>query len=150
MGGQTAMLEQYLVILFVKLAVSASLASVLARPAFVQRMLLEEERSLEQRFKLALLFSVVFGTSVAMRVLSRNSYQAGDLGLEGCLLCGLIGGYVAGVSGGSLISIPAMLHGEFLEMPWFAGVGVVGGLLRDLAPDKKRSGGCRRFSGWGV
>ncbi|MBL8177127.1 MAG: histidine kinase [Bryobacterales bacterium] len=144
------MLEQYLVILFVKLAVSASLASVLARPAFVQRMLLEEERSLDQRFKLALLFSVVFGTSVAMRVLSRNSYQAVDLGLEGCLLCGLIGGYVAGLSSGILISIPAMLHGEFLAMPLFAGVGVVGGLLRDLAPDKEEIWRMSPFFGLGI
>ena len=150
MGGQTAMLEQYLVILFVKLAVSASIASVLARPPFVQRMLLQEERTLEERFRLALLFSVVFGLSVAMRVLSRNSYQAVDLGLEGSLLCGLIGGYVSGLSSGILISVPAMLRGEFLTMPLFAGVGVVGGLLRDLAPDKEEIWRMSPFFGLGI
>jgi two-component system LytT family sensor kinase len=131
------MLEQYLVILFVKLAVSASLASILARPAFIQRILLDEERTLEQRLKLAITFSLVFGMSVATRVLSRDSYKAVDVGLEGAILTGLVGGYVSGLIGGILISIPAMLDGELLSMPLFAAVGVIGGLLRDLAPDKE-------------
>ncbi|MBI3682959.1 MAG: histidine kinase [Acidobacteria bacterium] len=131
------MLEQYLVILFVKLAVSASLATVLARPAAVQRMLLQEERTLGQRLRLAVAFSVVFGTGAATRVLSRNSYQAVDLGLEGSLLCGLLGGYVTGLLSGVLISIPAMINGELLTMPLYASLGVMGGLLRDLAPAKE-------------
>ncbi|MCZ2148438.1 MAG: histidine kinase [Bryobacterales bacterium] len=137
MGERAAMPEQYLVILFVKLAVSASLASVLTRVVAVQRMLLQEERTLRQRLLLALAFSAVFGAGVATRVVSRDSYQAVDLGLEGSLLCGLIGGYVTGLSGGILISLPAMLRGEMLTMPLFAGIGVFGGLLRDLAPDKE-------------
>lgn len=144
------MLEQYLVILFVKLAVSASLASILARPAVVQRMLLEEERTLEQRLRLALAFSLIFGTSVATRVLSRNSYQAVDLGLEGSLLCGLIGGYVSGLATGILISIPAMLNGELASMPVYASVGVIGGLLRDLAPDKEEIWRLSPFFGFGI
>ena len=59
MGERAAMPEQYLVILFVKLAVSASLASILARVAAVQRMLLQEERTLRQRLMLALAFSAL-------------------------------------------------------------------------------------------
>lgn len=129
--------QQYLVILFVKLAVSASLASILARPAFVQRMLLEEERDLRQRLLMALAFSLAFTTGAAIRVMSRNVYQAVDMGLEGSLLCGLVGGYVTGLTGGILISLPAMFAGDLLTMPLFAGFGVVGGLLRDLAPTKE-------------
>ena len=91
-GSWAAMLEQYFVFLFVKLAVSASLASILARPAFIQRIFLDEERTLEQRLKLAIAFSLVFGTSVATRVLSRDSYKAVDIGLEGAILTGLVGG----------------------------------------------------------
>lgn len=122
-------------ILFVKLAVSASLSSILARPSFVQRLLLLEERTVPQRLTLSAVFFVVFGTSVATRVLSRGSYQAVDLGLEGSLLCGLVGGYVSGLVGGCLIALPALLNGEVLSIALFAGLGVVGGLLRDLAPD---------------
>ncbi|MBI3210294.1 MAG: histidine kinase [Candidatus Solibacter usitatus] len=131
------MLEQYLVNLFVKLAVAASLATILVRLDFIPRLLMEEERTLPKRMLLALAFAIVFGTSVAIRVLSRNGYQAVDLGLEGSLLCGLVGGYVCGLTSGILIAIPAMLNGELLTMPLFAGLGVTGGLLRDLAPEKE-------------
>jgi two-component system LytT family sensor kinase len=131
------MLEQYLVILFVKLAVSASLASILARAPFIQRILLDEERTLEQRLKLAIAFSSVYGMSVATRVLSRDSYKGVDVGLEGALLTGLVGGYVSGLAAGIVISIPAMIDGEVLTMPLYAGIGLVGGLLRDLAPEKE-------------
>ena len=59
-----------------------------------------------------------------------------DLGLEGSLLAGLLGGYVTGLVSGVLISLPAFfIGGQHLTMPLLAGVGVLGGLLRDLAPD---------------
>ena len=50
---------------------------------------------------------------------------------------------------GVLISIPAMLNpsgAELLTMPLLAAVGVLGGVLRDLAPTRMRSGGSLRFS----
>jgi two-component system, LytTR family, sensor kinase len=64
-----------------------------------------------------------------------KSYRAVDLGLEGSLLAGLLGGYLTGLTSGVLISVPAMLNGEYLTMPLLAGLGVIGGLLRDCAPD---------------
>jgi two-component system LytT family sensor kinase len=126
--------EPFLLTLLVKLGVVASLASILARSGAVQRMLLRENRTLNQRLQLALWFSGVFAAGIAARVLS-TSYQATDLGLEGCLLAGILGGYVSGLVSGILISIPAMLHGELLTMPLLAAIGVLGGLLRDGARD---------------
>jgi two-component system, LytTR family, sensor kinase len=128
------MVEQHLVIPLIKLAVAASLASILVRIAMLKRMLLREERTLIQRIRLALGFSAIFGAGVAVRVVT-GVYRAVDLGLEGSLLAGMLGGYVTGLFSGILISIPAMLNGEYLSMPLFAGVGVLGGLLRDVAPD---------------
>jgi two-component system, LytTR family, sensor kinase len=84
--------------------------------------------------QLALGFASIFGTGVATRVLT-GIYKSVDLGLEGSLLSGILGGYVTGLVSGILISIPAMLDGEFLTMPLYAGVGVLGGVLRDLAPE---------------
>ena len=123
-----------LLTLLVKLGVVASLASILVRPIGVQRMLLRENRTLNQRLKLALWFSVVFAAGVVIRVLS-PAYQAVDLGLEGSLLAGILGGYVSGLLSGVLISLPAMFRHETLSMPLFAAVGVLGGLLRDVAAD---------------
>jgi two-component system LytT family sensor kinase len=99
-------------------------------------MLMREERTLRQRVQLALSFSAIFSAGVATRVLT-NSYQAVDLGLEGSLLAGVVGGYVTGLVSGVLISVPAMFNGEFLTMPLLAAVGVLGGLLRDCAPEKE-------------
>lgn len=128
------MLEQHLVILLVKIAVAASMASILARLTAFQRMLMREERTLNQRLQLALVFGTIFGSGVATRVVT-GTYQAVDLGLSGSLLAGILGGYFTGLISGVLISIPAMVNGELLAMPLFAAVGVLGGLLRDLAPD---------------
>ena len=125
---------QQLVILLLRLAVAASLASILVRFSGFQRMLMREERTLVQRVKLGLSFSAVFGAGVATRVLS-PAYLAVDLGMEGSLLSGMVGGYVTGLLSGVLISLPAMFGGELMSMPLFAGVGVLGGLLRDVAPE---------------
>ena len=131
------MLEQHLVIPLVKLAVAAALASILVRVALLRRSLLREERSIKQRILLALGFASVFGAGVATRV-ATSVYRALDLGLEGSFLAGILGGYTTGLISGILISLPAFIGGgEYLAMPLYAGVGVLGGLLRDLAPEKE-------------
>lgn len=131
------MVPQLLVFLLVKVAVAASLASFLTRFSWFQRMLLREDRVLSQRVQLAVVAFVIFGGGVATRVVSHDNYQAVDLGLEGSLLMGMLGGYVTGLLAGVLISIPAMFGGESMTMPLLAAAGVMGGLLRDLAPDKE-------------
>lgn len=126
--------EQPIVVLLLRIAGAASVASVLARSGRFVRALLREERTITQRTKLALSFGAVFGAGTAIRVLA-PSYQAVDLGLAGSLLAGVIGGYWTGLLSGVLISIPGSLHREWMTMPMLAGFGLLGGLLRDLAPD---------------
>ena len=131
------MLQQHLVILLVKLAVAASLASLLTRSGRFQGMLMREERTLAQRVQMAIVCAVIFGMGVATRVMTHDAYQAVDLGLEGSIAIGMLGGYVTGLLSGVLISIPAMLNGELMSMTLLAAGGVLGGLLRDVAPDKE-------------
>ncbi len=131
------MVPQLLVFLLVKLAVAASLASFLTRFGWFQRMLLREDRMLSQRVQMALVCGVIFGAGVATRVVTQGSYEAVDLGLEGSLVMGMLGGYVTGLLAGVVISVPAMFGGELMTMPLLAAAGVMGGLLRDLAPDKE-------------
>lgn len=128
------MREGYWVTLLVKLGVVACLASFLVRSSAVKRMLMQESRTLGQRVRLGLWFSTVFAAGVATRVVGR-SYQAVDLGLEASLLSGILGGYVTGLLSGILISVPAMIAGEHLTMPLLASVGLLGGVVRDCAPD---------------
>jgi two-component system LytT family sensor kinase len=128
---------QQLLTLLLRVAVAASLASILSRFSAFQKMLMREDRTLVQRVKLALMFWALYGASVLFRVLNPVKYDAVDLGLEGSLLSGMVGGYVTGLLSGILISIPAVAHREVMTMLLFAGVGVLGGLLRDLAPEKE-------------
>jgi two-component system LytT family sensor kinase len=46
---------------------------------------------------------------------------------------GVIGGVYAGVLGGALVAIPAVIHGEYMTLPFNMVVGLIAGSLRDLA-----------------
>ena len=127
-------LESYYLPLLVRLGLMAAIASLLARSNTFKSMLMRETRTMNQRLELSLWLSIVFGISVAARVLI-TGYGAADLGFEGSLIAGLLGGYVTGLLSGVIISVPAVIDGQHLTMPLLAGVGVLGGLLRDLAPD---------------
>jgi two-component system, LytTR family, sensor kinase len=131
------MVDQLVVVLLVRLAVAASLASILIRSNRFQRLLMGEERSAADRLAMAFGCGAFFAAGVATRVLTRDTYQAVDLGMEGSFVLGIVGGYVTGLVSGILISIPAMLNGEFLTMLLFAFAGVMGALLRDVAPERE-------------
>jgi len=92
-------LNTFLVSLLIRLGIMAAIASVLARSNRFKFVLMQESRTLNQRLGLALWLSSVFAAGVATRLTNPN-YQAADLGLEGSLLAGLLGGYVTGLLSG--------------------------------------------------
>ncbi len=129
--------QQQLAALLVKVAVAASIASILMRFARIQKWLLRDERSVAERLQLAFTFSVIFGASAGVRILSHHQYQAIDLALEGAQIAGLLGGYVTGLLTGLLVSLPDMFDGKFMSMPLFAAAGILGALMHDLAPERE-------------
>jgi two-component system LytT family sensor kinase len=137
MGTPPTDMEQYLITLLVKIGVMAAIASFGVRSSRVKKMLQREDRTLAQRFRLALWFVALFAPGVAIRVITHNNYPALDLGLEGSLLAGITGGYFCGWIAGMAIAIPAMPAGEILSLPFFALAGLGGGLLRDSATDRE-------------
>jgi two-component system LytT family sensor kinase len=126
--------DEQLVALLVRVAVAASVASVLARFGVFLRLLLREDRSLVQQSQLAFAYGVVFAACAAVRALSPG-YEAVDISLAGALLAGLTGGYWTGLLAGVVMSVAPMFAREWMTMPMLAGFGLLGGLLRDLAPD---------------
>ena len=73
MGFASADMEQYLITLLVKIGVVAAIASFGVRSNRVKRMLQREDRTLEQRFRLALWFIALFAPGVAIRLRSSRS-----------------------------------------------------------------------------
>jgi two-component system LytT family sensor kinase len=101
----------------------------------IQKILLRDDRTVSDRLQLALIFSLVFGATAAVRILSH--YQYIDLTLEGAVIAGMLGGYVSGLITGLCVSIPDMFLGKFMSMPLFAAAGLIGALMHDLAPRKE-------------
>ena len=68
-SNYSVLAQQYLLTLMVRVAVAASLASILSRSGAFQRMLMRDDRTLVQRVKLSLILSLAYGASVMTRFL---------------------------------------------------------------------------------
>ncbi len=123
-------MKDQLITLLVKVGAIAALSSFGVRSSAIKRMLLREERTLDQRVRLSLWFAGLFAPGEIIRIVAPD-YRALDLGLEGALLAGIMGGYVSGMLAGILLAIPAAMNGEYLALPFYAAAGLGGGLLRD-------------------
>jgi two-component system LytT family sensor kinase len=124
-----------LLTLLLKVGVASSIAALLARWNTFRRVLFTEERDPDQKLKLMLFTVPPLLVGVILRLWS--PYRFADLSLEGAFLMGLLGGRVVGPIGGSIITIPALMAHEWLAMPAAATAGLLGGLIRQLIPDKE-------------
>jgi two-component system LytT family sensor kinase len=125
--------EQFLLVtLIVKLAVTAVVATMLARFRLFRRILLTERRDWPERLVFAAGFGIPLTAGVAARILLH--YDAADLTLSGSFLTGLIAGPYSGALVGASVSIPAMIHGEWGALPFAVGCGFAGGGLREICP----------------
>jgi two-component system LytT family sensor kinase len=125
-----------LVNLLVKLGVAAAVSSALVRSLEFKKLLFREERNPRQKVYLALWFGIPIALGVWIRFIQK-SFSAGDLSFETTLLLGVIGGRLSGIAGGSLIAMPALLHGEWITLPFNVLCGFAAGQLRTLAQDKE-------------
>jgi len=124
-----------LVTLIVKLAVTAVLATMLARFRIFRRILLTERRDWPERLVFAAGFGIPLTAGVAARLLLH--YDAADLTLSGSFLTGLIAGPYSGALVGLSVSIPAMFNGEWGALPFAVGCGFAGGGLREICPKEE-------------
>lgn len=132
----TLTIQELLFTLLLKVGVASSIAALLARWNTFRRVLFTEERDADQKLKLMLFLVPALTVGVILRLLS-PAYKFADLSLEGAFLMGLLGGRVVGPIGGAIITIPALMAHEWLGMPAAATAGLIGGLMRQLIPDKE-------------
>jgi two-component system LytT family sensor kinase len=126
-----------LITLLLNLAVIAAIAAVLARSVAFQRCLFADERNKRQTLGFALFVALPLMGGVWIR-LAVPAFHAADLSLAGSMLIGLMGGYGAGLLGGTIIAVPAVVGAhEWLALPLWLLAGVLGGLLRSAASNQE-------------
>jgi len=132
-----ASVRDLLFTLLLKVGVSSSIAALLARWNTFRRVLFTEQRDPDQKLKLMLFMTppLIFG--VTLRLVGGHAYAFADLSLEGAFLMGLLGGRVVGPIGGAIITIPALILHEWLAMPAASTAGLLGGLIRQMIPNKE-------------
>src|SRR6202790_4328413 len=123
--------------LLLKVGVASSIAALLARWNAFRRRLFTQERDPDQKLKLMLFMTPALIVGVTLRLVGGPPYAFADLSLEGAFLMGLLGGRVVGPIGGAIITIPALIAHEWLAMPAASTAGLLGGLIRQVIPDKE-------------
>jgi len=114
--------------MLVKLGVVASVASILARSGSFRRLFFAEQRRPRQTLALLAFFLIPLTLGVWIRLIVPN-FQAADISFETIVLLGLLIGPGWAMLGGILLSAPALLHHEFLALPFNASLGLLAGLL---------------------
>ncbi len=114
--------------LLVKLGVVASVASVLARASTFRRLLFAEERRPAQTLALLGFFLVPLTLGVWIRLVVPN-FLAADISFETVILIGLLTGPGWAMLSGVILSVPAVLHHEFLAFPFNVALGLAAGAI---------------------
>lgn len=105
-----------LITLLVELGVAAAFSSSLARSRVFKDLLLNPHRSFRASLKLVAMISIPLTLGVWIRV-SVPNFLAADISYEATILMGVLLGPAAAMIGGALLSIPAVLHHEYLALP---------------------------------
>jgi two-component system, LytTR family, sensor kinase len=124
--------KELLTTLVVKIAVMATLATMLVRYRRFRHILIFERRAWPDRLTFALALGIPLAGSVAVRLLL--NYKAADLTLEGAFVAGLIAGPYAGALVGLMVGIPPLFTREWGSLAFAVGCGFAGGGLRELCP----------------
>lgn len=120
-----------LITLLVKLGVSAAVASALARARTFQRLLFAEKRRHRQTAAMLAFFLVPLTLGVWVRLTVPN-FLAADISFETTVLLGLLVGPGWAMLGGAVLAFPALLHGEYLSLPFNVALGLAAGSLGRL------------------
>ena len=119
------------VTLLVKLGVMASVASILARGSTFRRLFFAEKRRPSQTLGLLAFFLVPLTLGVWVRLAVPN-FLAGDVSFETVILLGLLVGPGWAMLSGAVLSFPAVMHREFLALPFDVVLGLAAGTIGRL------------------
>src|SRR6202453_5136303 len=128
-----------LISLLIKLGVAAAVSAITARALTFQRLLFAERRTTSQTIGLLAFLCIPLTLGVWIRLVVSN-FLAADIGFETVILLGILLGPFSAMLGGAVLSLPAVLHGEYLTLPFFLAVAVISGLYgRAVEPEEEWS-----------
>jgi two-component system, LytTR family, sensor kinase len=116
-----------LITLLIKLGVAAAVSSALARSRVFQSLLFCDDRTASQTLGLLAFICIPLGLGVWVRVTVPNFYAA-DISFETTILLGILVGPGAALIGASVLSLPAILHREYLSLPFLVAVAITAGI----------------------
>src|SRR5882672_3831630 len=119
--------------LLVIVGIAAAASSGLIRSVEFKSLLFREERTLRQKIQLMLWVCIPMTIGVWIRTVT--PFIAADLSFETTLVLAVLAGRVTGCTGGAMLALPALFHGEWATLPYNLLAGLVAGQLRAFAPD---------------
>jgi two-component system LytT family sensor kinase len=124
-----------LITLLIKLGIAAAVSSALVRSQTFKEMLFAHRRRPQQTVGLVLFLCVPLTLGVWARVIVPN-FLAADIAFEAIILAGILLGTLPAMLAALLLALPAVLHGEYLTLPFNLLVAIVFGAYGLLAPEE--------------
>ena len=128
--------ELILITLLVKLGVAASVSSALARSGSFQKLLFQEDRSGTQTLSLLAWICIPLTLGVWARMVVPNFYAA-DIAFETVIILGVLLGPLSAMAGATMLAIPAMIHHEYLTLPFNLAVALIAGFYGRLVTEEE-------------
>jgi two-component system LytT family sensor kinase len=125
-----------LITLLVKLGVAAAVSSALARSRTFQNLLFATLRRTSQTLGLLAFICVPLGLGVLVRITVPN-FQAADISFETTVILGILLGPISALAGGAVLALPAMLHHEYLALPFNLAVAITTGLYGKFVEEEE-------------
>ena len=116
-----------LITLLIKLGVAAAVSSALGRSREFQNLLFREDRTVGQTLGLLAFICIPLSLGVWVRVAVPNFYAA-DISFETTIILGILIGPGPALIGATILSFPAVLHREYLALPFLLAVAITAGI----------------------
>jgi len=124
-----------LITLLIKLGVAAAVSSALSRSIAFQNLLLNPRRTWAQTLGMLAFICIPLTLGVWIRAVVPNFFAA-DISFEAVMLIALLMGTTPALIAGAFLAIPAVLHREFLTLPFNLGMALVFGSYRAFASEE--------------
>lgn len=124
-----------LITLLVKLGVAAAVPSALARSSVFKNLLLQERRTSAQTLGMLAFIAIPLTLGVWARVVVPN-FLAADISFEAIILIALLLGTTPALLGAALFALPAVVHREYLTLPFNLAVAVTFGWYRTFVSEE--------------